>query len=217
MKPPLLYEQNALCWSPNSARILADWACVCGNCEFLQRKQRSATNPACAHFLGSGHTLHNTQQNVFFLVGVSQRPQVPREPTPNKLRANKLRTNSEQAPNELRTNSERTPNELRTNSEQTPNELRANSERTPNELRANSERTPDKLRTNSEQTPNKLRTNSGRTQNKLRTSEQAPSELWHCSRANSEHTLAISMFLSPGILVAKLFFFAFSGLPKGAK
>ena len=121
---------------------------------------------------------HTTMRSrtCFFLVGVSQRPQVPREPTPNKLR----------------TNSERTPNELRTNSEQTP----------------------DKLRTNSEQTPNELRTNSGRTRNKLRTSEQAPSELWHCSRANSEHTLAISMFLSPSILVAKLFLFAFSGLPK---
>ena len=102
--------------------------------------------------------------------------------------------------NQLRTSSERT------NSERTPNKLRTNSERTPNELRTNSERTPNELRTNSEKTPDKLRTNSGRTRNKLRTSEQAPSELGHCSRANSEHTLAISMFLSPSILVAKLFF-----------
>ena len=127
---------------------------------------------------------------MFFLVGVSQRPQVPREPTPNKLR---------------------------TNSEQTPNELRTNSERTPNELRTNSVRTPNELRTNSERTPDKLRTNSGRTRNKLRTSEQAPSELWHCSRANSEHTLAISMVLSPSILVAKLFFFFFFGLTKSGQ
>ena len=140
---------------------------------------------------------------MFFLVGVSQRPQVHREPTPNKLRTSKLRMNSEQTPNELRTNSERTPNKLRTNSERTPNELRTNSERTPNELRTNSRRTP-----------NKLRTNSGRTRNKLRTSEQAPSELWHCSRANSEHTLAIIMFLSPGILVAKLLFLLFRAYQK---
>ena len=117
------------------------------------------------------------------------RPQVPREPTLNKLR----------------TNSERTPNELRQNSEQTPNELRTNSERTPNKLRANSG-----------QTPNENRTNSGRTRNKLRTSEQAPSELWHCSRANSERTLAISMCLSLSMLVAKrcLFFLFFFGLSK---
>ena len=132
----------------------------------------------------------------------------------NQLRTSSERTNSERTPNKLRTNSERTPNELRTNFERTPNELRTNSERTPNELRTNSERTPNDLRTNSERTPNKLRTNSGRTRNKLRTSEQAPSELWHCSRANSEHTLAISMFLSPGILVAKLCFLLFRAYQK---
>ena len=65
-----------------------------------------------------------------------------------------------------------------------------------------------------EPTPNELRTNSERTLNELRTSEQAPSELWLCSRANSEHTLAISMFLSPSILITKLFFFCFFVLTK---
>ena len=92
--------------------------------------------------------------------------------------------------------------------EPTPNKLRTN------ELRMNSEQAPNQLRTNSERTPNKLRTNSGRTRNKLRTSEQAPSELGHCSRANSEHTLAISMFLSPRILVSKQFFGIFRAYQK---
>ena len=117
------------------------------------------------------------------------RPQVPREPTPNKLR-----TSSEQTPNELR---KETPNELRTNSDQTPSKLRTNSERTPNELRANSEQTPNK-RTSSERTLALL---------DFRTTP----------RANSEHTLAKSMCLSLRILVAKLFFSFFSELPKEAK
>ena len=101
---------------------------------------------------------------------------------------NKLRTSSE------RTNSERTPNKLRMNSEQTPSKLRTNSERTPNELRASSEQTPNK-RTSSERTLSLVhfRTNP---------------------RANSEHTLAISMFLSLSILVVKPCFFFFRAYQK---
>ena len=108
-------------------------------------------------------------RTFFFVVGVSQRPQVPRKLTPNKLRTN--------------------------------------SEQTPNELRMNSEQTPSKLRTNSERTPNELRTNSGQTPNKRTSSEQALSlvDFRTNPRANSEHTLAISMFLSLSILVVKLF------------
>ena len=80
----------------------------------FHKKKAVICNKSCmGTFLGFALTLHNTEQNVFFLVGVSQRPQVPREPTPNNLRAN----------------SERTPNELRASSEQTPNK-RTSSERT---------------------------------------------------------------------------------------
>ena len=43
---------------------------------------------------------------------------------------------------------------------------------------------------------------------------QVPRELWHCSRANFEHTLAISMFLSPSISVAKLLFLLFRAYQK---
>ena len=80
-----------------------------------------------------------------------------------------------QRPQVLRTNSEK----LRT--ERTPNErnkLRANPGQTPNELRASSEQTPNK-RTSSERTVSLVdfRTNP---------------------RANSEHTLAISMCLNFG-------------------
>ena len=102
-------------------------------------------------------------------------------------------------------------NQLRTNSEQTPSELR-----TPNELRMNSEQTPSKLRTNSERTPNELRASSEQTPNKRTSSEQALSLVHFRTnpRANSEHTLAISMFLSLSILVVKPCLFVFFGLTK---
>ena len=112
-------------------------------------KKAAICNKSCmGTFLSFGHTHYIMRSRTcFFLVGVSQRPQVPREPTPNKLRTNKLRTNSERTPNELRTNSERTPDKLRTNSERTPDELRTNSERTPGEPGTNSEQA-NKLRAN---------------------------------------------------------------------
>ena len=102
-------------------------------------------------------------------------------------------------------------NQLRTNSEQTPSELR-----TANELRMNSEQTPSKLRTNSEQTPNELRASSEQTPNKRTSSEQALSlvDFRTNPRANSEHTLAISMFLSLSILAVKLFLLPFFWLTK---
>ena len=59
MKPPILYEQNALFLSPNSARILVAIASVHKESSDLQQFLHDA-------FLGFGHALHNTEQ-IFFL------------------------------------------------------------------------------------------------------------------------------------------------------
>ena len=75
MKPPLLYEQNALFLSPISVRILARLGL---QLRVFTKKAVTCNKFCMGTFLGvlatHCHTLHNTEQNVFFLVGVSQWP-----------------------------------------------------------------------------------------------------------------------------------------------